>query len=481
MLKSLGFWRGWLVDSLKYSQRGAEGAVLLRFYQTADPLASAVAVALLLAALCFLLSLPTNRHSWVDKLWSVAPVYYFWHFALHDQLKARGVPVNPRLLAMSVLASVWGVRLTYNFARKGGYRWEDEDYRWPWLRARIHWLPFLVFNLTFIAVIQHLLLLALAAPAYVAWQNVGTPVGPLDAAAAALVAFFLLFEATADEQQWVFQTAKHALLRAGKPLPPILARGFCTTGLFRYSRHPNFWAEQGIWWSMYVFGVAASGRWLNWALVGPLFLSMLFQGSTWLTELISTAKYPSYADYQKTTSRLMPWFPGEPAQPVEEQAEEEEEEEKPQKDEEEEEPRQPRSTRKPRTASRRASAAAKPAASAATKDEPAEQLEEEQEEDVEDSEGEDEGQKEPAAPRSRRAAAAGTKSRGAARSRATKTAEDAPVADEASAGAVEASAGAVEDAARPSRSPHKSARAAAAEPPVPTRHSSRLRAKAVSA
>lgn len=171
-------------------------------------------------------------------------------------------------------------------------------FRWPWLRARIHWLPFLVFNLTFIAVIQvgrnegmlpgwlsgrlgggpplrdflccslaaagcalsprvppprnpsdlpaftcplsqHLLLLALAAPAYVAWQNVGTPVGPLDAAAAALVAFFLLFEATADEQQWVFQTAKHALLRAGKPLPPILARGFCTTGLFRYSRHPK--------------------------------------------------------------------------------------------------------------------------------------------------------------------------------------------------------------------------------------------------
>lgn len=247
-----------------------------RFYQTADPLASAVVIALLLAAVCFLLSLPTNRHSWVrwrgwmsmacalhpdagvgkqncclaaksscinrlncalpahhaigphhaqvDKLWSVAPVYYLWHFALHDQLKVRGVPVNARLLAMATLASVWGVRLTFNFARKGGYRWRDEDYRWgrgpgraagrlnigagalgacrasmpaatsasrcgacswfckptqarrllpvclwlrhrcpalrsrssrwPWLRARIHWLPFLVFNLTFIAVIQ---------------------------------------------------------------------------------------------------------------------------------------------------------------------------------------------------------------------------------------------------------------------------------------------------------------------------------------
>ncbi|KAL4421975.1 hypothetical protein ABPG77_010998 [Micractinium sp. CCAP 211/92] len=478
VLSSLDFWRGWLANSLKYSQRGTEGAILLRFYQTADPLASAVAIALLLAAICFLLSLPTNRHSWVDKLWSVAPVYYFWHFALHDQLKTRGVPVNVRLLAMSTLASVWGIRLTLNFARKGGYRWMDEDYRWPWLRARVHWFPFLIFNLTFIAVIQHLLLLALAAPAYLAWQNVSTPVGPLDAAAATLVAFFQLFEAAADEQQWAFQTAKHALLRAGKPLPPPLDRGFCTTGLFRYSRHPNFWAEQGIWWSMYLFGVAASGRWLNWTIVGPFFLSMLFQGSTWLTELISSAKYPSYASYQKTTSRLMPWFPGEPALPAQQHTEAEEEEE--------DEPPQPRSSRKPRASSRRTSAAAKPAAGTAGKAKPAEQEEEEEEEQkevAEGSEGEEAEQKESAAPRSRRSAAqrsaaatADTKRRVAARSRAGKTAEEASGVDAASSGAEEAAA-----AARPSRSPRKSAKAAAAEAPVPTRQSSRLRAKTVAA
>ncbi|KAL4431096.1 hypothetical protein ABPG75_006352 [Micractinium tetrahymenae] len=481
VLSSLDFWRGWLTSSLKHSQRGTEGAVLLRFFQTADPLASAVAIALLLAALCFLLSLPTNRHSWVDKLWSVAPVYYFWHFAMHDQLQGRGVPVNARLLAMATLASVWGVRLTYNFARKGGYRWHDEDYRWPWLRARVHWLPFLVFNLTFIAVIQHLLLLALCAPAYLAWQNVSRPVGPLDAAAAALVAFFLLFEATADEQQWAFQTAKHALLRAGKPLPPLLARGFCTTGLFRYSRHPNFWAEQGIWWSMYLFGVAASGRWLNWTIVGPLFLSLLFQGSTWLTELISSAKYPSYADYQKTTSRLMPWFPGEPALLAEGQAESEEEEQKePEQDsddndddeeEEEEQPRPARSARKPRASSRRVSVAAKPAATPAAKAKPAEQ----QQEGQEAADGSDEEQQEKPAPRSRnaRSAAAGAAAkRGAAvRSRAAKASENAPAAEEGPA-----------ESARPSRSPRKSAKAAVvAEAPVATRHSSRLRAKVTAA
>ena len=55
------------------------------------------------------------------------------------------------------------------------------------------------------------------------------------------------------------QTAKHAKLDAGKRLTAEQARGFLTAGLFRYSRHPNFWAEQSLWWSMYLFGVAASG------------------------------------------------------------------------------------------------------------------------------------------------------------------------------------------------------------------------------
>lgn len=52
------------------------------------------------------------------------------HFALHDKLLHPGVPLNARLLIMAVLVTVWGTRLTYNFARKGGYRFSAEDYRW---------------------------------------------------------------------------------------------------------------------------------------------------------------------------------------------------------------------------------------------------------------------------------------------------------------------------------------------------------------
>ena len=64
-----------------------------------------------------------------------------------------------------------------------------------------------------------------------------------------------------------------------------------------------------MWWSYYLFSVAAGAGWLNWTILGAGVLTLLFQGSTTLTERISVRKYPAYAEYQKTTSRLIPWFP----------------------------------------------------------------------------------------------------------------------------------------------------------------------------
>jgi steroid 5-alpha reductase family enzyme len=146
----------------------------------------------------------------VDKLWSIVPAAYVWHFVLHDRLAPGqgSSPLSPRLVVMGALATAWAARLTFNFARKGGYRMSAEDYRWPYIRERLHWFPFMLFNLTFISLYQSLLLLSLAAPAYVAWQNAGTPLNAVDAAAAALFAFFISYEAIADQQQWNFQVGK---------------------------------------------------------------------------------------------------------------------------------------------------------------------------------------------------------------------------------------------------------------------------------
>ena len=260
----------------------------------ADPLTVAFAMAALLAVACWVLSLATDNYSQVDRLWSLAPPAYALLFAGWSGF------ADARLNLMAALAVLWGARLTWNFARKGGYRPGGEDHRWPEVRGRLGRVGFQVLNATFIAPFQNLLLLLLALPAWVAGREGPTPITALDLASAAAFLLFWLGEAVADQQQWNFHLAK----RAGGA---AAAAGFLDRGLFRYSRHPNFFCELAMWWCFYLFSVAATGRWLTVALAGPALLTLLFQGSTHLTERITARKYPGYADYQRTTSRIVPW------------------------------------------------------------------------------------------------------------------------------------------------------------------------------
>ncbi len=211
-------------------------------------------------------------------------------------------PAEPRLWLMAVLVALWGGRLTYNFARKGGYARGGEDYRWVELRSRLSPALFAVFNVVFIAGFQHALLLLISLPAWVAMSRAPTPLGPLDAVAAGGFVLLWLGEAIADQQQWRFQSDKKRRREAGEPIE----RQFLTTGLFGWCRHPNFFCEQGMWWCIYLFGVAAGADWLNGSIAGAVVLTTLFQGSTRLTESLTLRKYPEYAEYQRTTPRLWP-------------------------------------------------------------------------------------------------------------------------------------------------------------------------------
>ena len=106
-------------------------------------------------------------------------------------------------------------------------------------------------------------------------------------------------ETIADQQQWEFHQRK----KRGE------AEGFLTTGLFAFSRHPNFFFEQAQWWALFLFGAIAAGSLLQWTVLGAVLLTILFIGSTRFTEEITRSKYPEYADYQATTSPIVPWPP----------------------------------------------------------------------------------------------------------------------------------------------------------------------------
>ena len=258
------------------------------------------------ALVCFLVGEAAQNNSQVDKLWSILPAFYVGYVAMQSDW-------NPRLTLMFVLVAAWAARLTYNFARRGGYHWipwkGEEDYRWsilrrdPNLQGRLRWT---LFNLFFICGYQNMLILMFTLPSIVAWQGADKPLNALDYLAAALMFAFLIIETVADQQQWSFQKEKYRQIASGKPVEPKYAKGFCDIGLWGRVRHPNYMAEQAIWLSFYLFSVAATGRWLNWSLMGGILLCLLFLGSSNFSEKISAGKYPAYSDYQKRVGRFFP-------------------------------------------------------------------------------------------------------------------------------------------------------------------------------
>ncbi|UTW60636.1 DUF1295 domain-containing protein [bacterium SCSIO 12741] len=273
----------------------------------------AAKVMLGVALTCFLLGEITGNTSQVDKIWSIIPAVYLWIFAWKSEW-------NPRIILMAVVITIWAIRLTYNFARRGGYHWipwkGEEDYRWAVLRQkpgfnnRFIWA---IFNLFFISLYQNSLLLLITLPALVAWQGADTALGAGDFILAGLILTAVTIEFIADQQQYDFQTEKFDRINQNLPLTGDLEDGFCQRGLWKWVRHPNYTAEQSVWFFLYFFSVVATGRWVNWSLAGVILLMLLFMGSSDMSEKISSGKYPKYADYIKRVPRFIPRFGGPPA------------------------------------------------------------------------------------------------------------------------------------------------------------------------
>ena len=261
-----------------------------------QPFGTALELCLVLMVLCWVASLLTRQCACVDRQWSLCPPAYCLLVAAGDAFDSA------RINLMTVLVLLWAVRLTANFARKGGFRKGGEDYRWPVMRERLGRLRFQLLNLTYITPSQYLLVWLCTSPVHQAWLSRGAPLGWLDGLAAALFVAFFVGQAIGDRQMWAFQQDKKRRVAEGEEV----AQPFINTGLFRYSRHPSYLCEIGIWFSFYLFAVSASGAWLHWSGLGFILLIPNFLGSIQLTESISAGKYPAYAEYQAKTPMLVP-------------------------------------------------------------------------------------------------------------------------------------------------------------------------------
>lgn len=256
-------------------------------------------------AYCFIVGEITNNNSQVDKLWSILPILYVWVVTYYGNYA-------PRLVLMSVLVTLWGLRLTYNFSRHGAFSirfWEGkEDYRWAVLRAKPEFQgkwKWTLFNLFFICGYQQILILLFTLPAIIALQFNDKPLGIVDWIIGFFMFIFIVYETIADQQHWNYQSEKWRKINNKETLDGNFKKGFLDQGLWAYSRHPNYFAEQAVWVCFYLFSISASGQWLNWSIAGCLLLIVLFQGSSNFSEEISSDKYPMYKDYQKKVPRFI--------------------------------------------------------------------------------------------------------------------------------------------------------------------------------
>jgi len=230
--------------------------------------------------------------SFYDAYWSIAPLA----IALYWVLGAVSEDVVlARQMVVVTLVFLWGLRLTYNWARQ----WQGlghEDWRYADLREkskRLFWL----IDLCGIEMMPTMVVFLGCLSLYPALSTGTDSFGLLDGIAIVVTAGAIIIEAAADQQLRRFVKTKR---QPGQ----IMA-----TGLWAYSRHPNYFGEIMFWWGLFIFALAADSCYW-WTIVGPLVITVLFLFiSTPLMDRRSLDRRPGYEEHMKKVSALIPWFP----------------------------------------------------------------------------------------------------------------------------------------------------------------------------
>lgn len=239
-------------------------------------------------AITFVATLHADNGSVFDPWWSVLPPFAaLWLTGLSD-----GNGLTPRQLAVHAVVWFWAFRLTTNWA-VGWPGLGHEDWRYVDLKARWpvpKWVVYLVAVEGVPTLFVWLGCLSLI-PALAMGDG---SFGPLDALALFVGLASVAIELAADEQMRTFAETK----RPGD----IMDRG-----LWRLSRHPNYFGEIGFWVSLWLFAVASAPS-VWWVIVGPIAMIGLFLGASIpMLDERSIARRPEYAEYARRTPALIPW------------------------------------------------------------------------------------------------------------------------------------------------------------------------------
>ena len=248
------------------------------------PIAVALAADVAATVAIFAASFLFKNSSFYDPYWSVAPPAIALYFVLRPA--SEGVD-GLRVILVFALVLAWAIRLTWNWAR-GWQGLGHEDWRYLRLKeqsGRAYWLV----SFSGIHLMPTLWVFAGCTSLYPALAAATRPFGVLDAIAVLVTAGSIWIEKRADDELKRFREAGHG------------PHAILQTGLWAWSRHPNYFGEMGFWWGLWLFGVAANPSWW-WTIAGPLSITLMFRFvSLPMVETRMLERRPAYAAYTDRT------------------------------------------------------------------------------------------------------------------------------------------------------------------------------------
>jgi steroid 5-alpha reductase family enzyme len=254
------------------------------------PVLAAAALLSLVMAAVWGIAVRIRNAGIIDIAWSA-------NFSLLAVLYAALLPGHlPRRLLIGAMTALWSLRLaTYLYRRVMGHH-PVEDGRY--VRLRQQWAPHADRRFFWFFQLQGALNLVLAAPLLLACANPSPSIHPLEWAGLGLWAVALAGESLADRQLDAFRR------------DPANRGQTCRAGLWRFSRHPNYFFEWLVWVAYFVFALASPWGWAT--LYCPaLMLLFLFRvtGIPATEEQALRSRGDDYREYQRTTSAFVPWLP----------------------------------------------------------------------------------------------------------------------------------------------------------------------------
>jgi steroid 5-alpha reductase family enzyme len=235
----------------------------------------------------FLLALKMRRNDLADVAWGPGFILVAWVTLLSN----NAFTVRPILIAS--LITLWGLRLAWHIFQRNRGRGEDFRYK-KWRDDWGKW--FYVRSFLQIFMLQGLLLLMVVSPQIIVTStDISASLNTLSFLGLAIFLVGFFFEAIGDLQL--------ARFLAQKDRGPIM-----NTGLWKYTRHPNYFGEVSLWWGIFLIGLSSPMGWLG--ILGPMTITILILGVSGIPML--ERKYvgnPDYEAYQKSTSAFFPLPP----------------------------------------------------------------------------------------------------------------------------------------------------------------------------